>query len=370
MAEIRVKPLLPADIPDVAAYLAGLRRDESPAGAPFDLAAETRALEARVRWQLVDNPARLADEIGGHVLRDAEGRVVGTHLAIPVRFVLDARPLLGLLSADLRAEPRAARHSGGMFFAYLRMRGADFHFATTANRNAGAFWEQRGAGAVAGSELEFIAPVRTGPFLEEIAARRTTSSAVARLAGLAGGAAGWLLRARALLARPPSIRDVAVSACADWERLAALAARHREPGSLGNERSAAYLRWRHASAPGSERNRVFLVDQRGQQAFVALQLAAVGAGRRRLREARLMDVVWPRAAIDAATVLRAAFERCRGECDMIRIKGGTVPADVARRLGFWQRRLDGPTSYVAGVGPDRAPLAPRARLVAADSDTP
>jgi hypothetical protein len=362
MAEIRVRPLRPEHIDEAAAYLAGLRREELPANAPFDLAAETRAIATRMRWQLVDNPARLPDAPGGHVLRDAGDRVVGTHLAIPVRFAAGARRLLGLLSADLRAEPEAARHSGGMFLAYLRIPGADFHYATTANRNAGAFWEQRRATAVAGSDCEHIAPVKLGPFLEELAARRRLAPAAQRAARALGAGAGWLLRVREWTGRSRRSGKLAVQPTLDWERLAAFAERHRAPGELTNERSASYLRWRYAECPGSERNRVLWVEAGAEQAWAAVQLATVGASR--LREARLMDVVWARETTDPADVLRAVFDRCRDECDMVRVKGGTVSEAVARELGLRLRRLDGPTSYVAGVD------GVTARLVAADSDTP
>ena len=111
MADIRVCTLREADLGDAAAYLAGLRRaDAQPSGPPFDLAAETARIHDRLLWQLVRNPARLADTAFGHCLRDPEGAVVGTHLAIPQRFALGARRLVGLLSADLRAAPQAARH--------------------------------------------------------------------------------------------------------------------------------------------------------------------------------------------------------------------------------------------------------------------
>lgn len=369
MAEIRVCPLLPENIAEVAAYLAELRRSELTGDGPFDLATETQAIEARMRWQLVDNPACLVEPVGGHFLRDHGGLVVGTHLAIPVRFVSAGRPLVGLLSADLRAEPHAARYSSGMFLAYLRMRGGDFHYATTANRNAGAFWEQRRAAAVPGSDLEFISPVRLGPFLEELAARWKPGALTARAAGVVGAVGDWSARARRFFLQPPPIRDLEVAPCADWEHLSALAVRHRDPEVLTNERSTAYLRWRYQSAPGSERNRVFLIEQRGKQAWAALQFVTVGA-ERRLREARLMDLVWPQGELDAVSVLHAVFERCRDDCDMVRIKGGTVPDAAARRLGFWLRRLDGPTSYVAGIDAEGAPLALRAQLAAADSDTP
>ncbi len=369
MAEIQVCPLRPENLSEVAAYLAALRRAEPPADASFDIAVETRNIEERMRWQLTDNPARLPDLAGGHFLRDSQGKVVGTHLAIPVRFALGVRPMLGLLGADLRADPRAARYSSGMFLAYLRTKGPDFHYATTTNRSGGAFFEQQKATAVPESDVEFLLPVRFGPILEELAERRKLGKAGARAARILGAGAGWLARARRGFSRTrPLGRGVAVFPCADWEQLSALAERHRDARALTNERSAAYLRWRYEDCPGSERNRVFLIEGGGNQGWAALQFVAVGT-RRRLREARLMDVVWPREAMDAARLLRAVFHQCRDDCDMIRLKGGTIPEPVARQLGFWKRRLEAPTCWVAGRDSDGAPLALHAHFVAADSDT-
>jgi hypothetical protein len=370
MADIRVCTLGEADLGDAAAYLAGLRGAEAePAAPPSDLAAETARIHDRLRWQLVRNPARLADTAFGHCLRDAEGAVVGTHLAIPQRFALGARRLVGLLSADLRAAPQAARHSSGMFLAYLRLRGGDFHYATTANRNAGAFWEQRKAPPAPGSDHEFVLVLRPGPVLEELALRRGVPAAAARAARAAGPLLGAALAAARAFAGRGAASRPSVRAADDFDELAALAERHRPEGALTNERSAAHLRWRYGECPGSERNRLLRIDDAvGNRAWAALQRNLAGSARQ-VRDVRLLDLVRPEA-LDADGVLGALVDEARRDGDMLRIQGGALPGELLLRRGFRLRRFDGPTSYVAGVDSDGVPLGPRARFCAGDSDTP
>lgn len=368
MAKAQIRALHEEFHAELAGYLAGLVDDGRDPG--FDLAAETARIARRLRWQLVENPACRPDAPGGHVILDENGRIAGSHLAIPQRFVVADRSALGLLSADLRADPHVARYSGPMFLAYLRLPGADFHYATTANRNAGAFWEQRGIPPVPETELEFLRPVRPAPLLEDVALRRGVPSAVGVAVGVAGRIAGALAGPflSRLGSRASAKLDIRPSD--DWEQLSELARRCRAGPGPTHERSSAHLRWRYEACPEADRNQVFLIeDERGNRAWAALQIARIGT-RRQLRELRLMDFVWPADVLDPADCLIAAFRQRLSECDVIRIKGGSIPRDLASRIGFRTRTLEGPTSYLSGVGADGASFASTAHFVAADSDTP
>jgi hypothetical protein len=365
MARARLRPLHEEHLPAVARFLAERSWEEPPPrleAAAVD--AEAEQTLRRLRWQTVESPwGRAGPPCLGHWLEDAEGRMAGTHLAFPRPFVLGERRLTGLLSADLRGRPDVRRDASGLFLGYLRMKGVDFHYATTANRNAGSMWEASQAGAVAESDREWVLPLTLGPLAEE-AVRRTRLRALAPLARLGGAA---LSPALAWLRRGPAT-SLALRPCADWEHLATLAERHRDRAALSGARTAAFLDWRFARKPGGISDETFLlVDSSGNEGWCALRLRQVGqAG---ARAAEILDLGWPRDLFDPRDALRAIAHHCAGDADLLRVKGRGALGAAPRDLGWRERFFDGPTSYVAGRDGEK-PLAELADFVEADSDSP
>jgi hypothetical protein len=207
-----------------------------------------------------------------------------------------------------------------------------------------------------------VLPLALGPLAEE-ALRRTRLRPLAPLARLGGAA---LSPALAWLRRGPA-PCLALRPCADWEHLASLAERHRDPAVLTGARSATLLDWRFARKPGAADETLLLADARGHEGWCALRRRRVGESGARCTE--VMDLVWPRALFDPRDALRAIADHCAGDADLLRLKGRRALGSAPRELGWRERVFDGPTSYVAGRDAD-GPLADRADFVEADSDSP
>ncbi|MDP2325914.1 MAG: hypothetical protein Q8N51_18065, partial [Gammaproteobacteria bacterium] len=78
-AATQVAEITPGDLRAVAEFLA--REGDAPSPVAPDV------VERRLKWRLLDNPARQADIPLGWMLKTATREIVGIHLCMPQRFV-------------------------------------------------------------------------------------------------------------------------------------------------------------------------------------------------------------------------------------------------------------------------------------------
>ncbi|MEE8585302.1 MAG: hypothetical protein V3T83_10670, partial [Acidobacteriota bacterium] len=183
----------------------------------------------------------------------------------PARFCLGDRKLTGLGSGSFFVEREARLAAFFAFRRYLGLPGFDFWFANTCNQNSSPLWAKLGGWPVPDSQFEYLMPLHLGPVLEALAERRRCLRWASRLARLGGSLATPVLKPR------PTKSGLRVEPCRDWQRLAALAPRPREPPALCADRSARLLQWRYEDCPEPSRIHLYhFQDSGGIEGWFAL----------------------------------------------------------------------------------------------------
>ena len=295
----------------------------------------------------------------GHGLQDASGKLVGILLMFPASFLAGDRRLRGLCGGAFFVEA-ASRLQGFMLFRrYLAETDVDFRYATTCNASSGALWMKHGARVVDASRREYMFLLRSGPVVEEVLRRRGMGWLAPALGRIAGGIATPFLRPA--LASP----GLEVHTCRDWDRLADLADRHRNPQVITAERSPRILEWKYSGSPPHSRNQVLLIqDRRGNEGWVSLGESRRGSAGQ-VRTWTVLD--WVSSGNDPfrADMLRAVLGRLSGTCDVIALHGPEWLSRSALTLGARVRQLPCPTTLVHGLSEAGCP-----EIFPADGDTP
>jgi hypothetical protein len=345
-----IQPLRAEALPDAAAFLAPRRGNDG------------LATLRHLTWLLLENPLASAAPDHGLCVRNANGTVVGLLAAFPVAFRADDRRLFAMASGAYFVEPQARTLGFHLFKRHLRSPGVAFFFSTSCNAVSGPLWKAVGASTVTGSDVEYVLPLDFSAVLSAFIASRTSTPLVARGAKLLGGCAR-LLRPMRLAAA-----DVTIEPSRDWEKLAALARRHRPLGCITADRSAAFLQWRYAPrAAGAAPEICLFRDRHGNEGWFSLS-AAIRGGRARLRGRVIFDTIWPRDRMGFHTVLAAAARFAEADADVVYFRPRPGVDTIDRRPWIIRRRRETPSAFaVAAKG--QPPLEPSMLdLVLADGD--
>src|SRR5437762_9601071 len=108
-----VRQIEPTDIPEVATFLERHRR---PADAPPTGPLEP---EHRLRWLLLENPARAEDVPLGWCIRDADARVAGAMLCAPLHIAGQNFDGRALMSCKFFVDEPHRGLGIGLFMRYL-----------------------------------------------------------------------------------------------------------------------------------------------------------------------------------------------------------------------------------------------------------
>ena len=361
MDQFEIASIRQNDLADVAAFLAtsDAARDTKPDAADRSIESILR----RLRWRLLDNPARFSDELG-QCLRSASGAIVGVNLSFPSWFRLGDKRLRGLCGGSFFVEPAARMQGFFLFRRFLKTHGADFVFATTCNSSAGTLWKKLGGEAVPDSDCRWALILNAAPVAEELALRKRAGKAVAAMSRMAG------YLAKPLLAPGKGRPRVSLRPSRDWDRLASLAAQNRDPSVLTCERLAAHLAWRYDQSPALESHHVYeFAEHGGNGGWLAVGRKPNSGLRRQVRNYAILDVVRPRTAGAGDSLLDALSERYADRADQIE-----VPATLARhsslgRPRLWKRPNGFAVAYVLGNESAPSKLAAAADLYLADGDS-
>src|SRR4030095_7336309 len=91
--------------------------------------------------------------------------------------------------------------------------------------------------------------------------------------------------------------------CRDWERLAAVAERERDPAILVAELTAPVLAWRYDAIPGPDRAETLRFEAGGAEGWLATIATLRGFGRN-IRTRTVTTLVRPPAGFDEWALLR------------------------------------------------------------------
>jgi len=340
LARWETQPLAAAALPEAARFL---YRSAQPAPAPGverSFRESPLATQRRLEWLLLGNPASEAGAAPSLCVRDASGTIVGLLVAFPTVFVAGDRRLVALGSGGFFVDPQARTLGFYLFKRSLASPGYAFHFSTTCNAASGLVWRAVGAVPVPESDREYMLPLRLDVVLPSFVAGRTMRPGLLALARAVGGAVD---RVRTLVAdtRPALV----VEPCRDWDKLAALARRHRRAGVITAERSAPWLEWRYGpGAPNAPFDIYVVRDRRGNEGWFSL--GRITRGRHgQVRGGIVLDAVWP-PGMRCADVMRTIPPLVPTEIDAVffRPRVGVDP----RACGRWlvARRWESPSAFV------------------------
>jgi hypothetical protein len=358
MAAYHFRLIEELDLPDVAAFL----REQQEITSRED-PTQARPSGDDLRWML-GNPHRREGIPLGETLRAEDGKIVGMIVAVPRLYRLGDKPLLGLAAGHFFVDAAARLQGFFILRRFMGMKGADFWYANSCNRQSGPVWAKCGAALVPESDVEYLFPFRLGPLIQEVALRKGWPAGVGRTLRALGPIA-------TLAAAPRSRRGpFRIEYTIDFERISSISDRWRRPGLLQPERSVSYLRWLYGSLPPGpdpdQRTAVYAFsDGNGREGWFALAFDLRGRDEQ-IRCARLMDVVWPQERTAFTDVLPAIAEAARTRADVLAIRGRVGLGLHDRDVGLRRRALLAPEGFLFSRSPATAELAPLADLPFAD----
>ena len=361
MAGYVFKPIVEADLPDVAAFLFEQREITSRTDWTQPLPCDDD-----LRW-LLHNPHLRPDLNHGETLRSSEGKILGMILAVPRMYQLGEERLLGLAAGNFYVDASVRMQGFFMLRRFLGSQGVEFVYANSCNRQSAPLWAKCGAVLVPESDVEYLFPFNLGPIAEELAIRKEWPTAVHRVLRTIGPLASLVAAPRC------PVNRFRLESCIDVDRLAAIAERNRDRQWLQPERSVPYLRWCYgpvldsAGTEGPADNAIYrFADQEGLEGWFALTFARRGRNQQ-IRSARLVDVVWPTQRLSFADVLPAVIAAARPRSDMLSIRGrvGLGLQDGAIR-GLRRRPLLAPEGFLSSKSRPSAELGKLADFPFAD----
>jgi hypothetical protein len=341
MAIYQTRPITENDLPEVGAFLKRSMeamhgpRSSTNYDAPFDKAGARP--ENSFRWLLGErNPARPEDLPSGEIIRHGDGPVLGMVTYHPQVFRLGERRLLGLGAGNFFVDPSARMQGYLLFRRYLKTPQADFCFSTTCNAASGALWLKCGAAQVPLSDAEYLFVCRPGPLLQELVLRRRAWRGLASWARWLGNLAGPVVRLR----WPRS--GLRVERSEDWEHLADIAQRCRDPLRLTHERTPEVLRGKYEQLTrdgrtgGGVGGMYRFADAQGSEGWFSVREGLRGQ-LGQIRGAVLLDVVWPRQSVSFVEVLSALVQTVAPYADALNVRDRAA-FGLQPGLGGWRRR--------------------------------
>lgn len=320
--------------------------------------------ERHLRWLLVENPGQVPKAALGACLRSSEGVIAGLILFFSSSFVWGNEKLSGLCSGSFFVDQTARMQGYFLFRRYLNEADCDFLFATTCNPSSGALWKRFGGWPVPASEFEDVLPIRFGPIARAFALSKGWRSLAVRFSEGMGVSATPLLKAQRLWSP-----NVTIQPCRDWDYLAGLAEKYRNPNQLTSARSSKYLQWRYERNPATHSNEVYSFHEpQGSEGWFAVDTTIRGRTGQ-VRTLRLLDVVCAETIPAIKSVISAVVRLGTGRSDMILLTGRLMPQ--LKKTGYvsFRRKLDEPQCYVIASNGRGKLLAEHAAFVLADGDS-
>lgn len=319
------------------------------------------AVEAHLRWFLLENPAREREQPLGFALRSSAG-IVGCILCSPQLFQLGRQRILMMGSSSFYVDEDYRGHGGRIFLQYSRMAARWPLFGTSANATAASLWRAVGANPIPHSDGEMVGVLRWPPVTEEFIYRRTSNLLLSRAsAAFISGAAPlfWRLKiddsdAEALRALTCAEQAGEIVAQYPTEKLTAL-------------RDRAYIRWRYFSGRDTTtRLFAFRDDASGKDILVTVNQRSRGY-RQQIKTLNVLDVYPDVSPAYWLRIVGALVARFSKSVDAVVLRGVNVEMrSILRKAGFQWRTFEAPNGWLL----DKAKLPPARDwyIVPADGD--
>jgi len=318
------------DLPELARFIA-TQSGRAPA-----------AVEAHLRWFLLENPARVAGVPLGWGLRSVPSReLVGCILCVPqvFRFRDQTFTVMGSSCFYVDASHRGA---GGLIFLQYSRSGRRWPlFGNSANAEAAALWKASGAVPIPDTDHELFGVLHWSPVLEEVAARRVSAGGISRLAGKVLAPAAHMSR-RLKLEGGDGVDLVPLGSAEQVMNLPI----HGPSQKVAADRNLSYIRWRYFTGRDrtaelyAARSRQFETD-----ILVAVNQRARGH-RGQIRALHVLDIYPEVSAHEGAAIVGALIVRYRDRVDMVVLRGFNPSWQATlQAAGFTRRALDVPNGW-------------------------
>ncbi len=321
--EAHVDVITEADIPDVARYLA---RQVRPGEA---VSINPLPPVDRLRWLLLNNPARNAGIPFGWRIRSATGAVVGAATCTPWRIGAPNFATTALMFAKFFVDAPYRGMGLGIFMRFIR-EGRRFPlFCTSTNEIAGEMFRRVGGAVINGMDHTMLGIRGMAPLAEEYLFRRFKSPAAARILAspahllrarirckMTDGGAGELTRlmtADEVAARGvPTVGDV-----------------------IAVVRDREYLHWRYFT--GDRDKEVFCLRCPGESDRIVVINRVLSGYRSQIRVLNVLDI-WPPATPASARSLVAKLWIQYGSAfDTIWLRSQSEEVESALQSHGWMR---------------------------------
>ena len=243
---LKLCEIQPGELEEVARFI------QSQMLAP---APQVSAVVDRLRWILLENPARDPLAPLGWCLRSASGGVVGCMGCTPQEFSFGEKKFSVMVSTSFYVEPSNHGAGASIFLKFLQIARRYPLLVSSANPPVALMWQKLGGYAIGHSDHEVLGILRWKPVIAEAAYRKSGSALFGQAAGtLAAPWMDWLRRPRL------QIEGCELSTIQSPEEAASLA-QQRPRDCLTSLRDASYLKWRYFSA-GDATARIFTFRHR------------------------------------------------------------------------------------------------------------
>jgi len=324
-------------------------------------AASLDSVEARLRWFLLQNPAREDRTPLGWELRRPDGGLAGCLLCGPQLFRFRQSTLLLMGSSTFYVDA-AHRGAGGMLFLqYSRLNAKWPLFGDSTNVESAGLWKARGASPIPNADHELLGVLEWKPLLEEILIRRGMNPGVSR--GTSWLSSPFASVYKRLLFSHSESADLILLESA--EQVLDLPI-HGPPEFLTGARDGAYVHWRYFIRDKMAEVLAFRSAKSSDPILVTVNQRPRGY-RGHIRPLNVLDVYPPPKPDVYRLIAGALAERYRGLADVIVFRGQNPACQTALcQIGFMRRPFDVPCAWTL----DKSHLLPSADwyLVPADGD--
>lgn len=320
MERAQIHEINEQDIGAVAQFLERNRRPgEAPAPPPFPS-------EQRLRWLLLENPARQPDIPLGWFLRNESGDVVGSLICTHLRVGVKEFSSPCIMCCKFYVDQPYRGMGMQLFRRYVHECGAYPLLATSANTASGRIFQRFDAYEIEQTDHTMLGGARPAPLAEELIHRRTGLAKAARILALPAGMVRRRIPRRPRAGNRGELQPITSFAQVESLNLPATGE------TVAVVRNVPYLSWRYfASDAGRE---VFQFSCGDRNCIIVVNEVRSGY-RGQIRVLNILEV-WPPPDRDSSVALASSLaDHFRGRFDVIWFRCPPIEAQEAlREAGF------------------------------------
>jgi hypothetical protein len=299
------------------------------------------AVEAHLRWFLLENPARRHHDPLGFGLRFGD-QLAGCILCVPQDFRYGSERISLMGSSSFYVDNIHRGHGGRIFLRYSRLASQWPLFGTSANAEAAALWKAAGGEPIPYSNEELFGVLLWPPVVEEFIHRRYSNRV---LSGLAGGSISNLAK----LFRPLKIDN---GEC-DALRLLTSAEQvndlpiHNPAAKLTAMRDLPYIRWRYFSGRDATVSAFAFRSRRPDQEVLVIVNQRSRGYRGQIKTLNVLDIYPEVPPEECLRIVAGLIGRYRKIVDAVVLRSqDTDRQTLFCGRGFRRRVFEAPTGWL------------------------